>query len=268
MDKKEAEDLIRHELKEAGWKQGVILEPEGISDDKDTIGFLVISQTCDCINPNFVKEPYLELLPLKKRNTKKGNPDPDFVNGKNPREIHFSLEIGSQEACVVGKISEIIQKERERHDEYTLSDIEISQSVLDGVIGWRAYRYLRHAFPDGFENALSSIKKEMKGYIEDEELNPAIASILINLTPHDREVEESEPYEVHLLLLVKKEHFGYPDLIEKLSELAKNITNLLGSVDLFDEPTCKIYNMDEISMEQGSKYLDFTRYDYLSFGED
>ena len=103
MDKKEAEDLLRHELKDAGWKQGVILQPEGISDDKDTIGFLVISQTCDCINPNFVKEPYLELLPLKKRNTKKGNPDPDFSDGKNPRELHFFFKCRKSKDLCGGK---------------------------------------------------------------------------------------------------------------------------------------------------------------------
>ena len=169
---------------------------------------------------------------------------------------------------MVGKVSEIVLIDRQKYVEYKFSNIEVPKPVLDSVIAWRAYRYLRHAFPDGFENALGSIKNEMKGYIEDEELNPAIASILINLTPHDREVGESEPYEVHLLLLVKKEHFGYPDLIEKLNELAMNITDLLGSVDLFDGPTCKIQDMDKISMERASKYLDFTRYDYLSFGED
>jgi hypothetical protein len=55
---------LRQSLKDVGWRQGVILKP-GPFPQKEAFGFLVLNQTCDCINPSFEKEPHLELLPLE-----------------------------------------------------------------------------------------------------------------------------------------------------------------------------------------------------------
>jgi hypothetical protein len=255
----------------AGWRQGVILEPislqaADVAGMEDAIGFLVLTQTCDCINPDFEKEPYLELLPLLPRNTRKGNPDPDFENGINPREIHFWITLSGERTCVVSRIKDSRLIERKGIDVFRFSEaIGISRGEIDDIIEWRAARYSRTAFPEAFETTFRPIKEGFSEIIARNE--SAIESLLIKISPFD-EIEEGDGYEIALHLMVAPAVMGQPETIESLKESAKQIEALFSTCDAFATTRCEVTSLGQMTLWEARTFLDFSRYDYLSFGRE
>lgn len=262
---------LRERLIAAGWRQGVILEPSSLRQAEaaeldGVVGFLVLSQTCDCINPDFGKEPYLELLPLFLRNTKKGNPDPAYENGKNPREIHFWITIKGEARCAVSQIKEIVLADRERIEDFRFSEeVAMSRQAIDDIIEWRAARYFRTAFPEAFETAFRAINPRFGEIIARHE--PKIDSLLISISPFD-EIEDGDCYEIQLHLMVTPAAMGQPETIESLKTAAREIRELFATCAAFGFMECSVTNLDEMSLWEARKLLDFSRYDYLSFGKE
>jgi hypothetical protein len=262
---------LRERLIAAGWRQGVILEPSslqqtGIEVLDDTIGFLVLTQTCDCINPDFEKEPYLELLPLVPRKTKRGKPDPDFENGINPREIHFWITLKGERKCVVSRIKDIQLIKRNGIEEFRFSEgIGISREEIDDIVEWRASRYSRTAFPEAFEMAFRTISQSFGEIMERHE--SVIDSLLIRITPFE-EIEEGDFYEIQLHLMITPSVIGQPETIQTLEKSAGEIEGLFGSCAAFGSIECAVNNLDEMTLWKARKLLDFSRYDYLSFGKE
>ncbi len=262
---------LRERLIAGGWKQGVILEPAslqqaGVTVNEDAIGFLVLSQTCDCINPDFGKEPYLELLPLVLRNTKKGNPAPDYEDGKNPRVIHFWITLKGEQKCAVAQIKEIQLVERENIEDFRFSEeIIISREAIDDIIGWRAARYSRTAFPESFETAFRTITASFGEIMVRDEA--VVNSLLISISPFD-EIEEGDCYEIQLHLMVTPTVIGQPETIKSLKQSATEIEALFAKSPFFDSPKCSVTCLDKMNLWNARKLLDFSRYDYLSFGKE
>ena len=259
---------VRQELIAAGWKQGVILKP-GPFLHQEAVGFLVLNQTCDCINPCFKREPHLELLPLTPRKTKKGKPDPNYQDGKNPREIHFWGEVGNEEKCLVAKISEIELFGRGRYSELEFSNsLKISKDTIDDLLVWRANRYLRAAFPDSFEDAFRPLKEGFTALLTNERIDGLIDSILIQLDHYEELNDNDDGYELQLRLMVTPEVVGQPTDMEKLKALSQSLADLLKSSSAFFEPSCEVVELEKMNLWEARNFLDFTRYDYLSFGEN
>lgn len=255
----------------AGWRQGVILEPSslqqaGIAGMEDAVGFLVLTQTCDCINPDFGKEPHLELLPLVPRKTKKGNPDPDYEDGKNPREIHFWITLKGARKCVVSRIKDIQLIKRERIKEFRFSEeIIITREAIDDIVEWRAARYSRTAFPEAFEAAFRTITESFSEIIATNEA--AIESLLISISPFGQ-IEEGDCYEIHLHLMVTPTVMGQPETIQSLKQSAREIEELFTTCAGFGSAECAVSSLDQMTLWKARKLLDFSRYDYLSFGKE
>ena len=262
---------LRERLIAGGWKQGVILEPAslqqaGVARNGDAVGFLVLTQTCDCINPDFGKEPHLELLPLLLRKTRRGNPDPDYENGRNPREIHFWITLKGEQKCAVAQIKEIQLAEREMIEVFRFSEeIVISREAIDDIIEWRAARYSRTAFPESFEMAFKAITANFGDIIARHE--SVIYSLLISISPF-AEIEEGDCYEIELHLMVTPSVMGQPETIEALKNSAREIEELFATSPFFDSPKCSVTCLGEMNLWDARKLLDFSRYDYLSFGKE
>jgi hypothetical protein len=262
---------LRERLIAAGWRQGVILEPGSLQAADipvvgDEIGFFVLTQTCDCINPDFAKEPYLELLPLVPRGTKKGNPDPEYQNGKNPREIHFWITLNGDRKCVVSRIKDIQLIERNSIEGFRFSeDIGISREEVDDIVEWRAARYSRTAFPEAFETAFRSIKEGFSEIIAKNE--SAIESLLIKISPSG-EIEEGDGYDIQLHLMVTPTVMGQAETIRSLQKSAKDIETLFSTCGVFAATECAVSNLGEMTLWEARGLLDFSRYDYLSFGKE
>lgn len=262
---------LRERLIAAGWRQGVILEPNsikeaGIAVTDDAIGFVVLTQTCDCINPDFEKEPYLELLPLVLRKTKKGKPDPHYKNGINPREIHFGITLKGERKCAVSRIKDVQLIKRDGIEGLRFSEeIGISREEIDDIVEWRAARYSRTAFPEAFEAAFRTIKEGFGEIIARNE--SAIDSLLIRISPFG-EIEEGDGYEIHLRLMVTPALMGQPQTIESLKKAATEIETLFLTCDAFATTECAVTNLGQMTLWEARNFLDFSRYDYLSFGKE
>ena len=55
---------------------------------------IVLSHDCDILNPDFQKEPWVEVIVA--RPVGEGGGDPALRNGRNPRRIHFDARIGGR----------------------------------------------------------------------------------------------------------------------------------------------------------------------------
>lgn len=254
---------FRQRLIEAGWRQGVILDPSPFAHTK-AIGFLVLNQTCDCINPDFEKEPHLELLPLEKL---EGSPDSKLKNGQNPRKIHFQIQEGGQDIWVAAKITDIIHSERTAEQESLefAANYNLSATSLDDLVRWRAQRYLRAAFPDAFEQAFRSLAKGFGKLVTKHEA--LIDSLLLSLSPFE-EITEGDSYEMQLRVMVAPTVIGQPEVIRELQGAAREIEKLFAGSPWFDSPKCQITSLDEMTLWDARKFVDFTRYDHLSFGKE
>lgn len=260
---------LREQLIERGWGQGVILDPDAIAPKhNDVVGYLVLTQTCDCINSSFDKEPHLELLPLKEVT---GNPDKSIANGRNPRMIQFQIHRGGQNYWVEATISEIITVPRSAHESYHFSALLEIGSSLDAIIAWRVARYARTAFPETFVGSFRAISskfgKRIERLIKSKEDDQFIRSLLLSLEPFD-DLEEGDVYEFQLLLVVHPNVLGAEGNAQELKLLAEDLTKILEKVERFYEPECRVISMKDMTLLQREAYLDFTHYDYLSFGEE
>lgn len=257
-------DETRQKLINAGWRQGVILAPSGVLADRgDCIGFLVLTQTCDCINPSFEKEPHLELLPLKEIS---GKANRQFANARNPRQIQFQIEEKGEKKWVEAKISEIFNFDRRDHEKLTIaSQFSMTSLNLDDLVAWRAARYLRTAFPDKFVQAFSSLSKPFSKKIKKHE--NLIDSLLISFEPFE-EIDEDDFYELQVSLLVDPLVMGVPENASILKDLSIELKEILTASPHFHEPQCAVISLKEMSLYERRQHLDFTDYDYLSFGVD
>jgi hypothetical protein len=253
---------VRQALKNAGWRQGAILAP-GPFEHADAFGFLVLNQTCDCLNDDFVKEPYLELLPLVKLTSQ---PDSRLKGGQNPRQIHFEIEEKGGNIWVSASIAEIIQCDRKAHASLAFAEaLALSKSVLENLVLWRAQRYLRPAFPDSFENAFRPLAKNFGKKITKCERD--INSLLISVLPFE-ELKDEECYEIQLHFLVTPSVMRQPESMQVLKSLSEEIQSLFADYSKFDSPQCQVTSLDEMSLWSARNFLDFSRYDYLSFGKE
>jgi hypothetical protein len=253
---------LRHTLIEAGWQQGVILQP-GPFDQKEAFGFLVLNQTCDCVNPDFEKEPYLELLPLEKV---KGKPNSKLKNGENPREIHFQMQENGQEIWAHARIATIFHFDRSKHDSLKFAtDCALSSSSLDDLIHWRAQRYVRTAFPDSFEMAFRALSKKFGKMMSKHE--KFIDSLLLSISPFE-EIEPGDCYTIQLRLMATPTVMAQPGISAALHTLSQEIEKLFAKSPWFDTPLCRVTGLDEMTLWDARKFVDFTRYDHLSFGQD
>lgn len=253
---------LRQMLIDAGWRQGALVEP-GPFAHAEAFAYVVLNQTCDCINPKFETEPWLELLPLVKM---PGKPDSRLKNGRNPRQIHFQICENGKEFWVQAKIAEIIHFDRADQLSLTIANnCGLPPAVLEHLVQWRAARYVRPAFPDAFENAFRPLTDpfaKIIGPFEDQ-----IDSMLISLAPFS-ELVEGEQYEIELHLMIEPAVMARTSVVDHLIALASELRNLLEGSPAIASAKCHVTSLDMMSLWEERSFLDFTRYDYLSFGRD
>ena len=253
---------LRQKMIDAGWKQGALVNPDSFGH-ADAFAYVVLNQTCDCINPKFETEPWLELLPLVKL---PGKPDSRLKNGRNPRQIHFQVCEGGKELWVQAKIAEIVHFDRaEQLSLKIASDYNLPPAVLEHLVQWRAARYVRPAFPDAFENAFRPLTDpfaKIIGPFEDQ-----IDSMLISLAPF-AELVEDERYEIELHLMIDPAVMARTSVVDHLVALASELQSLMEGSSSISSARCHVTALDMMSLWEARAFLDFTRYDYLSFGRD
>jgi len=255
--------LDRESLKADGWCQGAILEGKDLPAAFEAPYYLVLTQDCDCINPDTEKEPRLELLPLTPAalQTKR---NPETRDGINPREIQFEVKIEGAKTFVDASIASITFLSRSDQDSYRpSSEVTVSREALQDLLVWRAARYLRTAFPDSFEEAFRGVRSKFSRAVM--AVDTLIDSIHIKIDPWDP--ARDEPFEIHLALVIAPRIHAIPDNLTKLETARGKIVALMDKNARFEDTQCRIVSADKISIWEINQFKDFSRYDYLSFGE-
>lgn len=254
--------LDRDALIQAGWRQGFIIDGGQLPEEFSDKYYLILTQTCDCLNPKLAAEPTLELLPLIPKGGKNKG-DPKLQNGINPRKIEFPIIVDKKKIWVASSIPQLVLLAKEHLVNCAPSQTAtLDSDSLEGVIDWRVARYLRTAFPEAFEKAFAGKKDEIHELIVAN--RDLVQSLLISLKPFE-EISEPEGYEVELVILATPAN--YRDNAENLRSLAARLTEHLDAMPRMDNPGCVVISTGKMTLEDRRKYRDFSRYDYLSFGE-
>jgi hypothetical protein len=102
----------------------------------------------------------------------------------------------------------------------------------------------------------------MIGPLEDQ-----IDSLLISLAPF-AELVEGERYEIELHLMIEPKVMARTTVVDNLVALAAELRSLLEGSPAIASAKCHVTSLDMMSLWEERSFLDFTRYDYLSFGRD
>lgn len=144
------------------------------------------------------------------------------------------------------------------------NDFSISPQVLKDLCLWRAARYLRPAFPEAFEKAFREQSKKFKKIVEQN--HQGIDRILIDYQPRD-EITSDDHYEIKVVFLMRPENFKSPPLLDAIQKIADDSQKLLNGIQAFEKVVCNVESLAGFSLWDANGYLDWSRYDYLSFGD-
>lgn len=257
---------VRQSLIDAGWKQGALIE--AIPDDRfkalahinleETDQFLVISQTCDLVNPDFEAEPYCEVLRLKPQDEE---PTPDTSGGKNSRVLEFSSAIEGEH-----RFYQVLPFERFFvHRDLLLEfapDKYVEEEAIELVSAWLTKRLIRTAFPDTFDRRWKNRRKQIENIIKRLE---RVRDIYLKIEPFS-ELEDDQEYALEITLLMNAEDFDDPEVHAEYLKHKDALEGQFAKCPNIDLQVIELASDAEITLRE-LQALRRWDYSYLSYRE-
>ena len=221
-------------LDEAGWRQGSIVNVEDhatiAKELPDGARIIVISQSCDIIQPSDEAEPYVDVIVATPIDAEDGN----FTYNKNPRKLHITLNTGNGDKYFQLLQIDKITTERTKLDGLIPEDgVALENSTVNVIARWLAARYLRPAFPNEFNDLINGVRKVKKKKVEKKErkaakkISPVVSGIFLQVIPF-RDLEDGESYSVNMIALVpasnKAADLTSPEIRDPVAEIAAVMT--------------------------------------------
>jgi len=209
------------------WRQGDLLAEAHVPvvgekfDNLDNCRLIIVSADCDVSNPDLSKEPHVELLVARAIGAADGNK----TRGKNPREIHITIEDGMSKIVFRSFVDE-----RERFPREILLPLTpdrsswISKPDLRAIRRWLAKRYFRSAFPDQFNERLNVNRGAIRGRAKTGAEH--IDSMWIVLDTRE-ELGPGADYEIHVSALMTDSDFARPACREEAQRCFDDIVALV-----------------------------------------
>lgn len=251
-------------IQQNGWRQGAFFleESNKVYADlklKENVLYVVLSHDCDILNPSLQKEPVVELLEA----TRVESNNPDFYDGRNPRQLHLAAKIFNDSKWLEFFPNDRLFLPREYLEELKIFDCELDSRELRILINWISKRYKRAGFPSQFNHRTSGSIKQIKNILGQEAKKSL--GLFIRLHSED-ELDEDEKYKIIIKMLVNKNIYENNielTLIENGFEKIINILTNNKGIEIIAEET-QVISMDEITVHeyQELKKWDF---DYISF---
>lgn len=253
----------REMLKELGWKQGALIRSGGncefskfshleISDDDL---FIVITQTCDLVNPSFDSEPYLEALRIKPLDSS----EKEYLGGKNSRLLHIDLSsdsgIDSYSALPFEKIyvdrKLLLKQSPENH---------LDETNLDTVINWLIKRIGRTAFPDSFDQRWKVRQRQIERVIKRLEL---VEDIYLKIVPF-AELDSTDKYTIEIHLIMNAEDFDNEEVYTQYKKHIQDLESQFCQCPDIEIEIIELRSTAEITLNEIQE-MDRWDYSYLSF---
>lgn len=212
--------------------------------------YMVISHCCD-IAADKAKEPKIEIIKAEILEDNKKNSG--FIYGKNPRELHLLCK--TREGNVFIKLEQtlkyFIDKKQFLNNYNEEKKYNLPEPSLKLLASWLASRYQRHAFPEQLTPRLKDLQEAIDKVGKKPDEMTGIISLLINIDPWDKELEDDEPYDVELIILYEVDH----------EDGEKNANYLLDKLDQFKNfESEKLIIKIEVKSDMMFTYRDYRKY--------
>lgn len=251
-------------IRRNAWAQGSIVDPVTLSQltiDSDGKCAVVLTQDCDLVHEG-AGEPYVELCLAE---IKAGDPDGNFVYGKNARNLHLPITTTVGPRFLHLAAANRVSVPREAIASCAPSkELILEPEPIQILVDWVVSRYSRDAFPDAFNSRIADalakkIPAAMKKYGKDVVCVYAAMNSWGELVPE-------EAYKIHLIVVMRAASFEAKQPLADAQKLAAELARMLeisspeGQVQVVDS---KVVSEKNISLhdERFLKRLDF---DYLT----
>ncbi|MEW6338949.1 MAG: hypothetical protein AB1625_16295 [Acidobacteriota bacterium] len=260
-------------IKELGWRQGSIVPLDLVKDLLDfgelpaTVNeadiLIVVSHDCDVTSANLANEPSVELLLA--RLLSEGTPNGALTHGKNPRRLHFLVEIDGRPTAVEARADErfVIDRTRLLGCRPELGRV-CSRQVRDEIVLWLVKRYSRTAFPDAFNARIRKAQRPIARALESN--GQALREIFLTMSSWD-ELPEGEPYRVQLIATMTREDYEDPEGRERAHQALDKVEEKLHGCSGVEIVEALLVSEAEVSLDEFRQMERFD-FDYLSAETD
>ncbi len=237
----------------------------GISIYNDA--FVLVSQSCDIVQPSFAAEPHVEVLRLAR--VESSGEDGMWRHGKHPRRLAITLEVNGETQAFVASAADRATIDR-RYLTFAKADSTRQLIPEDARIlsEWIANRYVRHAFPHQFNER---VHKQIQSLVSRKGLRGPLRLISkILVAVEDTELEESIPYKPVFYLTMKCEDYANRDHRQSAEKVAVEMEAALSKCNGIDAivtltaedgitfselRTLRHFNLDYISLRDGGEIV-------------
>ncbi len=206
---------VRQSLIDEGWRQGALLQKvpheqflaHSHIKIRENDLLLVISQTCDLVNPDFDLEPYCEVLRLTPQEKE---PSAHASGGKNSRLLELALEVDGKQ-----RFFQVVPFDRFYVDRHLLlqcrPDAYMDEASIEMVTAWLTKRLVRVAFPDSFDRRWKGRRKQIEKIIKRLE---RVRDVYLKIEPFS-ELDNDQEYVLEIVLLMGAGDFDNPETYEE-----------------------------------------------------
>jgi hypothetical protein len=225
-----------------------VVDPEAL--------YILLTQDCDILHHDYDAEPDIELHIARIV----GEADGNLFHAKNPRRLQFTVANQTYEI----KMHARSYAPRECLLGHVPRDLNLEEDLIRTIIRWTANRYLRSAFPDGFNERLATAKRSMKR-IETalKREGTLITGIFLRVDPAE-EIPAEEPYQVIMRLTAREEIFEQRELETRALELTEAIRREFDNIDGIEVVDYALVSEADFSLADVRATLRWD-YDYLSY---
>ncbi len=248
-----------------GWRQGSLLQPVDLPLPRKVqphfeilqgAYFYVLTHDCDLVQPDFGKEPSVEVLVISPIEKIDGN----FAHGRHPRTIDFQIGADAFRANC--------------HTRHTfqrsilagirpVNELTVEDYTRDVISEWISKRYIRPAFPDEFNRRLHGRGKAIQKFLKDH--GSRFWQILISCNPSREELPANEKYDL-LIWLVEDPNLKESVDEEPSSSLAKEFGKIIEGCPGIQLNDCRMVTEEDVTLGH-TRIFSAWDFDYLSHRE-
>jgi hypothetical protein len=234
--------LDRDVLLKKGWRRHSVVRPEDEAFSallehfpesmldivkRNRVVIILVTYDCAIVSPDFHSEPWLHVLLAFEVECNK-----QFTKGRNPRKIHFTLDLENETLWFEANAASIAQLPRKPLLNFAHSaKATLSEESKYDLLNWLSERFKLVTWPDNFNKALSSADKKIKSLWK--KYDNYFSGLYIKLNT----LEEVSPEQYRIAIIVALDEGKLRKLILKVRESESSLVNCS-----IDEAKSKVIN--------------------------